>query len=95
MENIKNKYGGDKYLQRLVSLYNGNKKKEMEDLLKDMNLSYSNSTEKDILIYSEYLEFKRKKFEFVKTTFDGEQPGTSSKKSNGRIVEMEYKEKTR
>lgn len=95
IENIKTKYGGDKYLQRLVSLNNSGKTEEIETLLKEINSTYTYATCKnDIVKYTEYMEFKRKKFKFKQTLFDGEQAGASTSTSNGRIVEMKYEEIT-
>lgn len=96
IENIKTKYGGDKYLQRLVSLQNNNSVEEINKVLKQINNSYTYDaqTKKDIEKYSEYVEFKRKKFKFEKTLFDGEQAGASATTSNGRIVEIHYTEIT-
>ena len=91
IERIKNKYKGDKYLQRLVALYNGNNQTELDRVLKEINTSYShvNSTD-DIEKYSEYMEFKRKKFQYAKTVYHGERPGDKLNATNGRIVEMHY-----
>lgn len=91
---IQNKYNGDKYLQRLVALSNSNNINEITVLLKEINKSYTydNETKKDILKYSEYMEFKRKKFRFTKTLYHGERPGDKMSSTNGRIVEMHYEE---
>lgn len=95
IEDIKTKYGGDKYLQRLVSLNNSAKTAEIETLLKELNSTYTYaSCRNDIVKYTEYMEFKRKKFKFKQTLFDGEQAGASTSTSNGRIVEMKYEEIT-
>ena len=95
IENIKTKYGGDKYLQRLVSLNDSGKIDEINTLLEDINSSYNYTNSKnDIMKYSEYMEFKRKKFKFVETLFDGEQPGATISETNGRIVSMKYEEIT-
>lgn len=95
IETIKSKYNGDKYLQRLVSLNNSNKTSEIETLLKEINSSYTYSnTKSDILKYTEYMEFKRKKFKYNQTVFDGEQVGATANTSNGRIIEMKYTEIT-
>lgn len=90
---IKNKYNGDKYLQRLVALNDSNDIKELDRVLGEINGAYDhvNSTS-DIEKYSEYMEFKRKKFEFTKTVYHGERPGDDISSTNGRIVEMHYTE---
>lgn len=94
MENIKTKYGGDKYLQRLVSLANKGDTAEIESVLKQIknNYTYDAQTKKDISLYSEYMEFKRKKFRYEETIYDGEKTGAPIKKTNGRIVEMQFTE---
>lgn len=93
IENIKKKYNGDKYLQRLVSLNNSGKTSEIETIVKNINSSYTYANCKsDIEKYTEYMEFKRKKFEFKQTIFDGEQAGASISTTNGRIIEMKYEE---
>lgn len=95
IENIKTKYGGDKYLQRLVALNDSGKIDEINTLLASINPSYNYTNSKnDIIKYSEYMEFKRKKFQFVETLFDGEQPGATISETNGRVVSMEYREIT-
>lgn len=95
IENIKTKYGGDKHLQRLVALNDSGKTNEINTLLASINPSYNyTNSRNDIMKYSEYMEFKRKKFEFVETLFDGEQPGATISETNGRVVSMEYREIT-
>lgn len=105
MEKIKETYKGDQYLQRLVLLYNSvenasnetekeNKKNELENLLQKIDKTYTiDNTKNDIMQYSEYIEFKRKKFRFIKTISDGEiQTGSTKKDTKGRIVKMSFEE---
>ena len=94
IEAIKIKYKGDKYLQRLVSLESSGKTDEITRLLEDIDLQYNSTAKKDITKYSEYMEFKRKKFRYKNTLFDGEQSGATISNTNGRIVQMEYEEIT-
>ena len=94
IEAIKIKYKGDKYLQRLVSLESSGKTDEITRLLEDIDLQYNSTAKKDITKYSEYMEFKRKKFRYKNTLFDGEQSGATISNTNGRIGQMEYEEIT-
>lgn len=90
IENIKTNYGGEKNLQRLVSLNDSGKIGEIDSLLQEINTSYNYSRCKDdIKKYAEYLEFKRKKFRFKIN-----QQGTIYNNKTGRIEEMRYEEIT-
>lgn len=96
MENIKEKYKGDQYLQRLVSLNDSGKTDELQELLHKIDSRFTVvNSRNDIKKYSEYIEFKRKKFRFIKTTSDGEiQSGSTKNDTKGRIIKMEFEEIT-
>ena len=91
IEQIKNAYGGDQYLQRLVALYNGGSTKEeaLKDLLEEIGIDISSPSKLDkvkeaLKTYYGYIEFKRKQFKHVETKYDGN--------GNGRIISMSYEE---
>ncbi len=91
IEQIKNAYGGDQYLQRLVALYNGGSTKEeaLKDLLEEIGIDISSPSKldkvkEDLKTYYGYIEFKRKQFKHVETKYDGN--------GNGRIISMSYEE---
>ena len=91
IEQIKNTYGGDQYLQRLVALYNGGSTKEeaLKDLLEEIGIDISSPSKldkvkEDLKTYYGYIEFKRKQFKHVETKYDGN--------GNGRIISMSYEE---
>ena len=78
IEQIKNAYGGDQYLQRLVALYNGGSTKEeaLKDLLEEIGIDISSPSKldkvkEDLKTYYGYIEFKRKQFKHVETKYDG------------------------
>jgi len=106
---IRNKYHGDAYLQRLVTLYDtylyntgedkANALYDIKMILEDIGKtefyipatnSFKSEFVEDIQKYTEYVEFKRKKFEWNKTSFDGDN-GTPG---NGRVTGMTYTEIT-
>ena len=91
IEQIKNTYGGDQYLQRLVALYNGGSTKEeaLKDLLEEIGIDISSPSKldkakEDLKTYYGYIEFKRKQFKHIETNYD--------KNGNGRIISMSYEE---
>ena len=91
IEQIKNTYGGDQYLQRLVALYNGGSTKEedLKDLLEEIGIDISSPSKldkvkEDLKTYYGYIEFKRKQFKHIETKYD--------ENGNGRIVSMSYEE---
>lgn len=91
IDQIKNTYGGDQYLQRLVALYNGGSTKEAElkALLEEIEIDISSpgkldKVKEDLKTYYGYIEFKRKQFKHIETKYD--------ENGNGRIISMEYEE---
>lgn len=97
MEEIKELYNGDQYLQKLITLNNKDQTAEMQELLHKINASFTVTKSREhIKKYEEYIEFKRKKFRFIKTISDGEiQSGSKKKDTKGRIVKMEFEEITK
>ncbi len=104
ISDIKEKYHGDVYLERLVSLYDTyyygtgvnqtNAEYDIKMMLDELGIGgdrINNTTvKKEIQQYTEYVEFKRKKFEWKGTRFDGDN-GTPG---NGRVTEMTFYEIT-